>query len=68
MRKQDEIIELFEEFLKERGIRVPTSDEEMKEQDTYEGNEAVIYGMDYGELFDGISEILGLDDSGEAIE
>ena len=59
MRTPDLIIELFEDFLKERGIRIPTSDAEMEENDALEGNDAVIYGMDYGELFSGIAEILG---------
>lgn len=58
MRKQDEIIELFEEFLKARGIRLPSSDAEMVADDAVEGNEAVIYGTDYGELYDGITAIL----------
>lgn len=58
MNKQHQIIELFEEFLKARGIRLPSSDAEMIAEDALEGNEAVIYGMDYGELYDGITAIL----------
>ena len=37
-----EIIEAFEDFLTERGIRVPTSDKEMTDDDALDGNSAVI--------------------------
>ena len=56
-----EIIEVFEEFLVERGIRVPTSDKEMADDDAMDGNTSVIYGSDYGELEDAIIECLMAD-------
>ena len=54
-----EIIEVFEDFLKDRGIRIPSSDAEMEADDALEGNEALIYGNDYAELENAISNILG---------
>lgn len=53
-----EIIEVFEDFLKDRGIRIPSSDAEMEADGALEGNEALIYGSDYAELEDAISECL----------
>ena len=44
----NEIIETFEDFLAERDVRIPTSDEEMLENG--EDTSARIYGMDYGDL------------------
>ncbi len=44
----NEIIETFEDFLAERDVRIPTSDEEML--DDGEDTSARIYGMDYGDL------------------
>lgn len=44
----NEIIETFEDFLAERDVRIPTSDEEMLENG--EDTLARIYGMDYGDL------------------
>lgn len=55
-----EIIEVFEDFLKDRGIRIPSSDAEMEADGTLEGNEALIYGSDYAELEEAISNYLGL--------
>lgn len=53
-----EIIEVFEDFLKDRGIRIPSSDAEMEADGALEGNDALIYGSDYAELEDAISECL----------
>ena len=55
-----EIIEVFEDFLKDRGIRIPTSDAEMEADGALEGNEALIYGNDYAELEEAIGNCLGL--------
>lgn len=55
-----EIIEVFEDFLKDRGIRIPTSDTEMEADGALEGNEALIYGSDYAELEEAVSNCLGL--------
>ena len=53
-----EIIEVFEDFLKDRGIRIPSSDAEMEADGALEGNEAHIYGSDYAELSEAISKCL----------
>ena len=53
-----EIIEVFEDFLQARGIRIPTSDAEMEADGALEGNEALIYGSDYDELQETIERIL----------
>ncbi len=51
----DSVIEVFDEFLKERGVRIPTSDQSMIEdggytKETLYENDTRIYGMDYGDL------------------
>lgn len=38
-----QIIDIFEDFLEEKGIEIPNVDRE-------DENDAIIYGMDYGEL------------------
>ena len=53
-----EIIEVFEDFLKDRGIRIPSSDAEMEADGALEGNEALIYGSDYADLENAISNCL----------
>lgn len=53
-----EIIEAFEDFLRAREIRIPTSDAEMEADRAREGNEALIYGSDFGELQEAIERIL----------
>lgn len=53
-----EIIEAFEDFLQARGIRIPTSDAEMEADRARDGNEALIYGSDFGELQEAIERIL----------
>lgn len=47
-----EIVELFEEFLDERGIKIENPD---KEQDE---NAANIYGLDYADLFYEIQDLI----------
>ena len=53
-----EIIGVFEDFLKDRGIRIPTSDAEMEADGALDGNEALIYGSDYAELEEAIDSCL----------
>lgn len=53
-----EIIEVFEDFLQARGIRIPTSDAEMEADGARDENEALIYGSDYAELEEAIGRIL----------
>ena len=53
-----EIIEVFEDFLREKGIRIPSSDAEMVADDALEGNEALIYGSDFDELSEAIGKCL----------
>lgn len=50
-----DIIEMFEDFLKEREVRIPTSDKSMIDdggytKETLHENSARIYGMDYADL------------------
>ena len=47
-----QIIEVFEDFLEERGIEIPN--EEKAESDS----PAPIYGSDFGELQSGIEDVL----------
>ena len=47
-----DIIELFEDFLEEKGIEIP-NDEKLEDEDA-----SNIYGTDYGYLQSGIEEIL----------
>ena len=47
-----EIVELFEEFLDERGIKIENPD---KQQDE---NATNIYGLDYADLFYGIQDLI----------
>lgn len=54
----NQIIEVFENFLSERDIVIPTSVKEMEDDNSAEGNDAVLYGSDYGEILDGIEEVL----------
>ena len=54
-----QIIDVFDDLLEERGVRIPTSDAEMEENDELEGNEARLYGSDYSELEENIGELLG---------
>lgn len=54
-----QIVECFEDFLEERGIEVPTSQEEKRREDPdWEENDAVIYGMDFGELMESVADVL----------
>ena len=53
-----QFIDVFDDLLEERGVRIPTSDAEMEENDELEGNEARIYGSDYSELEENIRELL----------
>lgn len=45
-----QLIDIFDDALEEKDIRIPSSDKEMMENDEFEGNEARLYGMDYGWL------------------
>ena len=47
-----DIIELFEDFLDDRGIKIENPEKEESE------NPSTIYGTDFGELFEGIKDIL----------
>ena len=47
-----EIIELFEDFLDERGIKIDNPEKEESE------DPSTIYGTDFGELFEGVKDIL----------
>lgn len=47
-----EILEVFEDFLERKGIKIPSKDREGKPE------EACLYGREYYELEDAITEIL----------
>lgn len=58
----DSVIEIFDEFLKERNVRIPTSDQSMIEdggytEETLHENDTRLYGMDYGDLQYSILEL-----------
>lgn len=53
-----DLIEVFEDFLRVRDIRIPSSDEAMKADNDFDGNDAIIYGDDYGELQKDIADTL----------
>lgn len=58
----NDVIEVFENFLKDRNIRIPTSDMEMivsggYSPETIEDNDAVIYGDDYSNLQDELLDL-----------
>lgn len=52
-----EIAEIFEQFLEERDVRIPSSEEE-KEMDNDCENGACIYGQDWGNLTEDIGNAL----------
>ena len=53
-----DIVEIFEDFLKERGITVPTSEAEMREDGEDCENDVIIYGSDFCDLSDKINDCL----------
>lgn len=53
-----DIVEIFEDFLKEREITVPTSEAEMREDGEDCENDAIIYGSDFCDLCDKINDHL----------
>lgn len=58
MRLSDEIIELFEQLLDEKGIEIPCEDE-TEQRDRYDGeNAAKLYGMEYWDLVEKIENLL----------
>ena len=57
-----QIMDLFDDFLEKRGIRIDSCDKQMQE-DGYipcEDNTAVLYGDDYGSLYDSVEKVLDL--------
>ena len=51
MEREGTFIDIFEDFLEEKGIRIPSSDQEMLDaEDDPENNNARIYGEDYDKL------------------
>lgn len=53
-----EIIDLFDDFLEERGIRIPSSDKEMKAAGETEESAARIYGTDYDALSEHLTSLI----------
>ena len=55
------LVEVVEDFLEERDIRIPTSDKEMIDAgDSPKNNTSRIYGPDYDELVNGFEKVEGL--------
>ena len=53
-----QIIENFEDLLDEKGITIPCADKTEERERHDDGNEAKIYGTEYGELHDAVEETL----------
>ena len=53
-----EILEDFEDLLDEKGIRIPCADDTEQYERYDDGNEAKIYGTEYGNLHDAVEETL----------
>ena len=53
-------IDTFENFLEDRGVRVPSSDEQMETENRLTGNSARIYGEDFGELQELLSDDINI--------
>ena len=51
-----QVIDVVDDFLEERDITLPDSEKEM-EEDGDESNSAVIYGSDYGQLYEQFEEL-----------
>jgi len=49
-----EILDLFDDFLAERGIRIPSDEDEQRG----ENNDAALYGMVYASLLDAVEDIV----------
>lgn len=52
------ILDVFENLLDSKGIEIPCEDEREQDERHDGGNEAKIYGSEYGELYDAIEKIL----------
>lgn len=52
------ILEVFEDLLDSKGIEIPCEDEQEQKERYDGGNEAKIYGTEYGEVYDAIEKIL----------
>ena len=52
------ILEVFEDLLDSKGIEIPCEDEREQDERHDGGNDAKIYGTEYGELYDAIEKIL----------
>jgi len=52
-----DIIEIFDDFLREKGIKVPCEDEN-EEAERTEDNDAALYGTEYSNLVDKIENVI----------
>lgn len=52
------ILDVFEDLLDSKGIEIPCEDEREQDERHDGGNDAKIYGTEYGELYDAIEKIL----------
>lgn len=58
MRLANEIVELFEDLLDQKGIEIPCEDKEEQKERYYDGNEAKLYGTEYWNLVSEIENLL----------
>lgn len=54
-----DIVDMFDEFLEEKGIRIPCADPE-EELARYDDNCACLYGMEYWGLVDKVEDVIGM--------
>lgn len=65
----DSFVEVFEDFLEKRNVRIPTSDQAMKDAgDDPKVNSARIYGDDYFGLCEDAGKVLGISDKNVLID
>lgn len=54
LKEAADIVEVFDDFLISKGIKVPSDDDEQRGED----NDAAIYGMDYGDLLYSVESLI----------
>lgn len=58
MKLANEIVELFEELLNEKGIEIPCEDSVEQNERYAGGNEAKLYGTEYWNLVDEVESLI----------
>ena len=52
------VVEAFEDLLDEKNLEIPCADHFEEEERHHEGNDAKIYGTEYGDLIEKVIDIL----------